>query len=338
MTTTQSAPVTWSAYKAAHPKTRIRNAAEELGISELELLSTEIGHTCIRLSPNFAGILDELPSLGPVMALTRNDAVVHETTFPFGEIHWQERTALYLQPGQCTRYFTTHWAHAIAVEEDDRKSLQFFDHYGEAVHKIYLTQNSKLDAYQRIVEAFRSDDQTNRTAVEQVAQEVPATIQIDKGELRGRWSTIENAHQSDDLIEDFGGNRSTIYAALGEEYATRLDCGDAEVLLTLLSEHALSTNISVQNHAAVQSYCGSVKRLLRTGPWFNVLDPTFNLHLNTEQIAQVWVIKKPSDNGLLHSIDVLDNAGQSIVTIADDRLRNQPESAEWQEIVSKLRS
>src|SRR5688572_13979842 len=68
----------WEELLKTRPNLRIRNAAIELGVSEAELLVIRIGDGVTRLKPDFAAILGEVHKLGRVMALTRNDDVVHE--------------------------------------------------------------------------------------------------------------------------------------------------------------------------------------------------------------------------------------------------------------------
>ena len=59
----------WKELLSRDPRLRIRNAAARLGVSEAELLATRCGETVRRLRPEIREILQELPSLGRVMAL-----------------------------------------------------------------------------------------------------------------------------------------------------------------------------------------------------------------------------------------------------------------------------
>ena len=68
----------WDELQRAHPMTRIRNAARMLGVSEVELLATRIGDGVTRLNNDHRGMLGQVHKLGRVMALTRNNDVVHE--------------------------------------------------------------------------------------------------------------------------------------------------------------------------------------------------------------------------------------------------------------------
>ena len=76
-TVTNTLKSQWAALKAENPHMRIRNAAEQLGVSEAELVATSVGETVTRLRPEFAAILTDVKSLGRVMGLTRNDECVH---------------------------------------------------------------------------------------------------------------------------------------------------------------------------------------------------------------------------------------------------------------------
>jgi putative hemin transport protein len=59
-------------------KLRNREAAQALGISEAEAIANCIGHEAIRLRGPFQELIAEIPKLGKVMALTRNESAVHE--------------------------------------------------------------------------------------------------------------------------------------------------------------------------------------------------------------------------------------------------------------------
>ena len=64
------------------------------------------------------------------------------------------------------------------------------------------------------------------------------------------------------------------------------------------------------------------------GPSLNVLDPGFNLHLRADQLAEVWLVKKPTRHGMAVSIEAFDAEGMIIVQIFGQRSpgneRSQP--------------
>ena len=68
----------WNTFRRDNPKVRIRDAAEQLGVSEAELVATSCGEGAVRLQAEWPEFIQRLESLGPVMALTRNAHAVHE--------------------------------------------------------------------------------------------------------------------------------------------------------------------------------------------------------------------------------------------------------------------
>ncbi len=337
---TRSLKEVWHTFREANPKTRIRDAATQLGVSEAELLATGCGETCTSLRPDWHAILTQLHTLGNVMALTRSDAMVHEVHGVFTEPHFHGDTALFFRPGLDTRYFLGTWKHAYAVNENGRLSLQFFDAYGTAAHKVYLHDTSHLRAYHQLVDDFRTPQQRQHLHVEKAVVARPAPLvnmSLDISDLRKAWSEIRDVHEGNRIIKQLGGNRQAIYRTLGKEYADILSNRSVETLLTALAEQQIPLMLFGMNDSAVQSYGGTISKLLQTGPWFNVLDPGFNLHLRTGEIGAVWRIRKPSDDGWVTSLDVFDTQGNEIMVITDNRRRGETESTAWAELLLGLR-
>lgn len=329
----------WQTLLAANPKTRIRDAATQLGVSEAELLATGCGETCTRLMPEWRAILARLQTLGHVMALTRSDAVVHEVSGHFTEPHFHGDTALFFRPGLDTRYFLNTWKFIFAVNENGRLSLQIFDAHGHAAHKIYLQASSDVDAYQQLVAAFRTPQQRQHLPVEPAKPATPAPLvdmSLDAGALRESWSQIRDVHEGNRIIRSQGGNRRAIYRALGKGYTQLLPASSVETLLAALAAQQIPLMLFGMNDCAVQSYGGPIHKLLQTGPWFNVLDPGFNLHLRIGDIGEVWRLRKPSEDGWVNTLDVFDQQGNEIMVMTDNRGRGQQESPVWTNLLANL--
>ncbi len=94
--------------------------------------------------------------------------------------------------------------------------------------------------------------------------------------------------------------------------------------------------VFVGNRGAIQIHTGPVKKLVEHGPWFNVLDPGFNLHLDETQIAEAWVVVKPTEDGDVTALEVYDADGQQIVQFFGERKPGKAELESWREIVRGL--
>ena len=90
------------------------------------------------------------------MALTRNDHVVHERKGVYENISFNNHVGLVLGADIDFRLFLGDWKFGFAVHENERFSLQFFNSYGDAAHKIYLTEKSNKEAYDVLVEKYKA--------------------------------------------------------------------------------------------------------------------------------------------------------------------------------------
>ena len=69
----------WNSFRSENKNIRIRDAASKMGVSEAEILSTEIGDSVSYLSiSDFSLFLKDILSTDKLMILIRNEIVVHE--------------------------------------------------------------------------------------------------------------------------------------------------------------------------------------------------------------------------------------------------------------------
>ena len=113
----------WQNHKNDHPKMRIRDAAKAFEVSELELLVTGCGDSVVRLKPDWPDILKSLQSLGPVMALTRNEYAVHEKNGVYNKVRIMGSMGLVLDKAIDLRLFLSHWHHGFSVCENTQRNI-----------------------------------------------------------------------------------------------------------------------------------------------------------------------------------------------------------------------
>lgn len=334
----------WKALVSANKTLRIRDAAAQLGLTEAELLSTQCGETVTRLRPNWNEFLPRIKELGYVMALTRNNDCVHERKGIYEDIRTGDIQALVLGEEIDLRLFPRVWKYLYAVTETsthgERRSLQIFDIYGEAVHKIYMTSQSNLDAYGKIVFDFMSSNQAQgETDVISVPEPKPDIDdeQIDISNFREAWCSLEDTHDFFPMLNRFNVSRLQALRLAGEEWAYSVHNNAARMILTAASESQTPIMVFVANRGAIQIHTGTVSKLMETGEWFNVLDEKFNLHLRQTAIKSSWIVKKPTNDGIVTSLEVFDKTGAMIVQFFGKRKPGIPELSEWRSIVEKVR-
>ena len=79
---------------------------------------------------------------------------------------------------------------------------------------------------------------------------------------------------------------------------------------------------------------GAVQRVEVMGPWLNVLDPAFNLHLREDRIASAWIVRKPSVNGDIHSLELYDATGTVFCQIFGQRHAGERERGDWRALAA----
>ncbi|WP_312174151.1 ChuX/HutX family heme-like substrate-binding protein [Chryseobacterium sp.] len=329
----------WEALKADNPHLRIRNAAAELGVSEAELLATNVGEGVTVLKPEFKDILTDAEQLGKVMALTRNDECVHERkgTYLNGDFS-SPHAQLFVGEDIDLRIFLNHWKFAFAVVEGDKKSLQFFGKDGLALHKIYLTKDSNEAAFDAIMEKFRADEQHSIIECEAVApkaEEKPDS-EIDVEGFQKAWTDLKDTHDFFMMTRKFGVSRTQALRLAPEGFTKKIDSSKVVNVLEDASEKQLPIMIFVGNRGIIQIHTGNVKKTLWHQQWFNVMDPDFNLHLDVTKIAEAWIVKKPTEDGEVTAIEVFNKEGDFIVQFFGKRKPGIPELQEWKNLVADL--
>ena len=330
------------ALRQDRPGLRARDAATALGVSEAELLALRCGDGVTRLDTRWADFVKALPDLGEVMALTRNEHVVHEKIGRFGKVSVFGNKGLVLNHDIDLRLFFDRWHFGFAAEDETksgiRHSLQIFDSDGTAVHKIYLRRESDLDAYRGLVDSHRADDQGSGLLV---LESVEPPIERPDGEidttgLRRRWLDLRDVHDFFGMLRDFGVGRQQAFRLVGTDLAQPVAPTCFRTALERAAEHRLPIMVFVGNPGAIQIHTGPISRLVDMRGWFNVLDPGFNLHLRAERIATAWVVRKPTDDGTVTSLEVFDAQGIQIAWMFGERRSGQPERGDWRALVESL--
>jgi len=328
----------WDTFKAENPKVRIRDAAKQLATTEAELLLTAVGNTVIRLKNEFQQILKAVESLGKVMALTRNDYCVHERKGVYSNVSFSGPMGLALNPDIDLRLFMFAWSSAFAVDENGRKSLQFFGKDGEAVHKIYLLETSDEQAFEALVQEFTAEEQHADLVIQKdkKAVEEKADAEIDVTAFQEGWLSLKDTHDFHGLLKKFGVTRTQGLRLAPEGHAIKITKESLKAVLHQAADTDLEIMVFTGNPGCIQIHTGLVKKLIQTGPWFNVLDPEFNMHLREDAIDAVWLVKKPTADGIVTSIEVFDKEGNIIVQFFGKRKPGIPENENWRLMVNEI--
>ncbi|WP_221796370.1 hemin-degrading factor [Oceanobacter mangrovi] len=343
----------WLKLVDEQPKLRIRDAANLLGVSEAELLASQISagddqqQQVTLLQGPFGPLMKQLEAVGEVMVLTRNDAMVHEKTGQFKDLtlHGPVEHQMGLALGTIDlRLFLNHFVFGFEVINNTpaapRRSLQFFDASGTAVHKVYARDNTDMQQWQQLVEQFRAGDQLTSLVTTSSAEEslLTSPAGLDSAALLQDWQNLKDVHHFQAMLKKHQLARVPAYQVIGEEYAVPLATSAFEQALESARESGQPIMVFVGNRGCIQIHTGPLHNLKRLGPWFNILDGDFNLHASTDQIASLWLVRKPTSDGIISSLEAYDSHGQQLALLFGQRQNGEAERQQWRTLLQKLAS
>jgi putative hemin transport protein len=330
----------WNALKESKPGIRARDAAEALGVSEAELVASR-SDIAARLRPDWKALFERLPALGKVMALTRNENCVHERRGTYSAASFEGHVGLVLGPDIDLRIFLAHWRFGFAVAEETARgpmrSLQVFDASGTAVHKIYAGDETDLAAWSALVEALRDPEPAPVAVKPAAAPKAPLRDhEIDALSLLTDWQNMKDTHAFFGLLRKHKATPTQAFRLAEGRFAARLGTQAVRELLQAASHLDVPIMVFVGNPGLIQIHTGPVKRIHAMGEWLNVLDPDFNLHLREDRLAEVWQVEKPTEDGVITSIEAFDAEGERIATFFGKRKPGEPELQSWRALAHAL--
>jgi putative hemin transport protein len=325
-----------------NPKMRERDLAASLGITEADLVAAHCGEGVRRVELRVNDLLTGLEAVGEVMALTRNESAVHEKIGIYDKVVTGDNNALVLGEQIDLRIFPKAWAHGFAVEKRDgdeiRRSLQFFDARGEAVHKVHLRPTSNLYAYQKLVASLEAVDQQPSVALaeDDAAGAPEAAPSVSADDLRDRWSKLTDVHQFFGMLRTLKLDRQQAMRMVGQDYAWQLDTDAVAAMFNHVARDGLPIMCFVGSRGCVQIHSGPVQSIKPMGPWLNVLDETFHLHLRMDHIREVWAVRKPTRDGHVTSLEAYGADGNLIIQFFGQRHEGEVERADWRFLAENM--
>ncbi|MDP2177017.1 ChuX/HutX family heme-like substrate-binding protein [Methylicorpusculum sp.] len=330
----------WSELCLAIPRLRIREAAATLNVSEAELLATECGSTVTRLNLDWPLIFESLSATGPVMALTRNDFAVHETTGLYTVTDHSD-DGCRVESNTVNLQLLTQVIHvAFGVKEASpngpRFSLQFFAADGSAIHKLYMTAASDLKMYHALIKQLTSADQSQHQAI----QSPPRFNRFNIATFNSRRVTQTTTHLHRDTEDFYSGLiKMGIVSPLVETSSSTLTFLRPDLFHPVLNKVAaqdLYITICVRNYGCIQVYQGPIQNIRITGPWFNILDEHFSLHLNTEAVSGFRVNTQSTDGKqVLKTLEIIDANHQMIALILLNAGQETDNVNLWNELIAE---
>jgi putative hemin transport protein len=337
----------WRDLKQAEPHLRQRDAAARLGVSEAELVASRLGDDpndgATLLDTRWMEILTALEACGQVTALSRNDSAVIEDKGAFMNISGAEHLAQVVGPRIDLRLFLSRWRYGFAFVEalDDgpRRSVQFYDDRGTAVHKVFLEKEASLSAWEALMAAHATDARSIAAPDPTPAGARPERpdSEVDVAGLHAGWAALQDTHEFFMLLHKFGVTR-TQALRLSPNWATPVAPLSHRQVFEACRDQELPLMVFIGNRGIIQIHTGAPKKLVQMNSWFNVMDKDWNMHLQETGIAATWVVRKPTKDGVVTSLELFDQRGEIIALLFSKRHDGQHEVPAWTQLLTGLRS
>ena len=328
----------WQRYqdvKASGAAKYARDIAAVMGVSEAELTAARVGHDAVRLQDNARAILASLEKVGETKCICRNEYAVHEQVGAFTHQHLDGHAGLVLNPRALDlRLFLSQWASAFHVNDGGRESIQFFDPHGDAVLKVYTTNNTDSEAWQALI-AEQAQSTPAPLAVRPVENARYADT-ADGAALEKEWRAMTDVHQFFALLRKYNLSRQQAFRLVNDDLACRIDTDALPCLLETLQRDGNEFMIFVGNRGCVQIFTGVLEKLTPMRGWINIFNSAFTLHLREETIDEVWVTRKPTVDGHVTSVELFAKDGTQIAQLYGQRSEGHPEQQQWRTQVDSL--
>jgi putative hemin transport protein len=327
--------------RALHPQMRERDFARIHKVSEGQLVAAEVGRTATRLSVDVGAVLNGLTQVGEVMALTRNESAVHEKIGPYENVSVGPFASIVLGDQIDLRIFPKRWVHGYAVEktgEDGtiKRSLQFFDAAGDAVHKVHARPATNIEAWNALVASMVHPEQVDTIEVAPYPPVVPEGVPAEVTELRDAWQAMTDTHQFHPLLKKLNLPRLDAVEMVGEDFAWQLDRSAVEAMFQSVAGTDLPVMVFVGNEGCIQIHSDPITKVSPMGPWLNVMDETFHLHLRLDHVAAAWAVRKPTKDGHVTSVELYDENRELIIQFFGQRHEGVDERSQWRSVVEQL--
>ncbi len=329
----------WLELKEQQPGKYARDIAALMNISEAELTWARVGHDAWRLHGETREILGALEAVGEIKCICRNEYAVHEQVGTFTNQHLNGHAGLVLNPRALDlRLFLSQWASAFHITETtargERQSIQFFDYQGDALLKVYTTDNTDVSAWGDLLSRFIFAD--NPPLALKAADSTTNVTTADAATVDSEWRAMTDVHQFFGLLKRHSLTRQQAFRLVSDDLACQVDNRALSQLLNDARQAGNEIMIFVGNRGCVQIFTGTVDKVVPMKGWLNIFNPAFTLHLLEETIAESWVTRKPTADGHVTSLELFAADGTQIAQLYGQRTEGEPEQSQWRSQIDAL--
>jgi putative hemin transport protein len=334
----------WQRRQAIHASADEMDAADVaalLGVAEATLAAADPASR--RLKPDWRALLDAAAALGVLRVVTGNHVATLEQTGCYSGFSVSDDVGLMLNPGGIDlRFFLRHWQSAYAVDGARAAgrlgpSLQFFDAYGDAVHKLYLLDADSRVRWLGLADTLGWNDPEVVELLPPPAQEEAGVpVDFDRAIFERDWLALDNVHRFNGLLQRHRLSRRQAFLLAPAGSAERLANEAAVELLQQARQRRTVIMAFVCSRGTVQIFTGQISAVEVSADWLIADNHDARLRLRRAGIAEIWRVRRPTRDGSVTSVELLDSRGRTLVTYFGQRREGMPERTDWRALADGL--
>ena len=160
--------------------------------------------------------------------------------------------------------------------------------------------------------------------------------EVNKEALLSDWENMADTHDFFGLLRKHQVNRLDAMLLSEGKFSYRLQKTALQPMLEKAAKDHLPVMVFAGNRGNLQIHQGKIQTVRVMDNWLNILDPDFNMHLREDHVDSVWVVKKPTTDGVVTGIEVFDKNKEMIVQFFGLRKPGIPELQKWRDLVEEL--
>lgn len=289
------------------------------------------------LTGDWIALLSEIRRLGDVSVLSGNEAVMHLATGSYERFKGRDGSGLVTSKGIDLRLFPSGWTYAAAIlpASGSAPGFIFFNSAGTPVHRILLTETSNVAEFDAIVAQFKGAAPTLAlTPVVPEAVEAP-TEAVKTAFLEG-WRKMQDTHEFSGLLSTHKLSRMDALHLAEGEFTAQLDPVAYGALFEQLVDQEVAIMFFALNDGCVQISTGAINEINRTRGTLQLVEDDSRTVISLPRVKQVWRVSKPTERGLIHSLELYDANNQPVAYLFGSEKGDSTSIVKWKELLFGL--
>ena len=295
-----------------------RSLARLLDTSEGDIQAARLGRGVTTLAITPCDLVMLLPRLGPLEVISQAPHAVLASRLDACRVTGNRHHAsLGDDHALAVQLLLPSWYWvALSREQPQERDevlpcVQIFDRFGRVLHRLYLREPSR--ARLTLLDCYRTDRIPSFARCIETTTEpnLPADRQ-----LLTEWRAMSCDDDFAALLHRHQLSRLDACRAVAGHFSQPITTQHFVLALERLCVHRQHTEVSLLNGAGMHAHCECFERFQRRCPdSLSLQSNALTLTLDSDSLAEAWLVTRPSARGLTSHLEAFDAQGRPMVSL-----------------------